>query len=412
MDKQAIEEYEAKEKDETEKLARKAEHKMKKGGKLSVTDFFPTLEGKLFSNYILDERLPVQLPFSTGLFVSVEPFKTAEMFHNHYGVSEDELYELAINGMISPVINCGLWRYVDVDYLDDIFELRPPTYIRLTGFFSVLSNHRYLQFFEEGEKLFRNNLSEVAKRKKWDVFYPCGLEAYETKASYDYARIKCLYPQLLEGIDFGNVVHAADQILYYDELLVDAFTHAYEGLHKTSFRKLKFQIPSISNLEVFRSDIAKVLVRNFRLEYPRDIGLDTLKEIMKDSVVSKGKKVIVDLDNAVQKFQDEKACERATALKSVWNETCDTMDSLTKWKSRVERTIASVGVAAIGIGSYQLTKNVVDSVSLGALAYLPLKSKTEALSSKIVKLRRPVHVSTCWDYTSKINKIKERTRSL
>lgn len=411
VDKQAIEEYGAKEKDETQRLLRKTERKLEKGGKLAVADFFPSLEGKLFSNYILEERLPTQLLFSTGLFVSVEPFKTSEMFYNHYGVSADELYDLAVSGIISPVINCGLWRYVDVDYLDDIFELEPPTYNRLTGFFSVLSNHKYSQFFSEGESLFRNKLSEVAKRKKWDIFYPDGLEAYETKASYDYARIKCLYPRLLRKIDFQNTVHAAEQILYYDELVVDAFTQAYEGIHKISLRKLKFQIPSVSGFEVFQSDIARALARNFRLEYPRDIGIDTLREIMKDPVVSKGKKAIADLDNAVQEFQDEKACERAIALKYVWRETCEAIDSLTKWRSRVEVTIASVGVAAVGTGSYLLTKSIPDTLGLSALAYAPLKSKVEALSTRIVRLRKPVHVSTCWDYGSKIRKIKERVHS-
>jgi hypothetical protein len=412
MDRKSIEEYDAKEQEQTQKLMSKAETKLQKGGGLSVTDFFPDFEGKLFSNYILDERLPVQLVFSRGLFVSVEPFLTGEMFSRHYGITVDELRELSINGIVTPVINCGLWRYADVDYLDEIIEeFKPPTYHRLTGFFRILSDDQYLRYYREGEHLFRNQLSSVAKRKNWDIFYPCGLEAYETKASYDFARIKCLYPWLLEGIDFTNPIYAADQVLYYDELFIDSFTHAYEGLHKISSQKLKFQIPSTSTSEVFHNDISQILVRSFRLEYPRDIDIDTLKEVIRDPVTSKGKKAIAELDKAVQKLEGEKACERAVALTKIWKETCDAMTSLTKRESIIEKTIATVGVAAIGATIYQLTGNVADSVGFASLTYTSLKSKSGVISGKIAKLRKPIHVSTCWDYASKIKKIKRQARS-
>ncbi len=56
MDKQAIEEYAAEEKDKTQDFMKKAEFKLEKGGKLSVTDFVPSFDGRLFSNYILDDR--------------------------------------------------------------------------------------------------------------------------------------------------------------------------------------------------------------------------------------------------------------------------------------------------------------------------------------------------------------------
>ena len=412
MDKQAIEEYENKEKDKTQRFMKKANSKLDKGEKLSVTDFTPSLNRKLFTNYVLDEKLSIQLPFSRGLIVSVEPFKTPEMFHDHYGISADEIHELAINGVVFPVINCGLWRYVNIDYLDDIFELEPPTYLRLTGFFDLLSNHKYLKYFSKGEKIFRGKLANAAKRKQWDIMYPCGVEAYETKVCYDYARIKTLYPHLLKDISFKNKVKSADQIIHYDEVGVDPFTNAYEGLHRISFKRLKFHsLGSLVRTRVFRSDIARILVHSLRLEYPHDIGIDALKQIMKDPIVNKSQKAIADLDDAVQRRQSEVENERAKALQDVWKETCDALEALNHSISRVEKSTAYIAIAAVGIGSYYLTKDIASTIGISAATYPVLRSKLKVSAESIMKLRKPSHVSMLWSFRKEAMRIKKRVSS-
>jgi seryl-tRNA synthetase len=128
---------------------------------------------------------------------------------------------------------------------------------------------------------------------------------------------------------------------------------------------------------------------------------------MKDPVVRKAKQTLVELDKSVQKEQQEKVCERAVALKNIWRETCDAMDSMNTQKSAIEKTIASVGVASIGVGTYMGTRSIVDSMSLGALAYSPLTSTSRVISNEIVKLKKPNHISVCWDYSTKIRRIKK-----
>ena len=256
MDRKSLEEYIAKEREKCKKLEEKIFDKSQKKG-ISVLDFFPEYKSEhtpSYSSYTHDETIPVQLPFSRCLYWDFRPYKTEKMFKEQYGLQVEVCIELINKKLLKPILSSNWYRYINLDYLDPILEKNPPTYYRFTSYFNVLSGRTYYKLYEEAEKIFRGKLDEIKEVKEWDMKYPLGKEAYETKVCFDFARLLILYPEIFNKyvyplIKTDRIIDASKLIILFDEILVDAYTCALEGHHKVPADKIELLEKFIINCD-------------------------------------------------------------------------------------------------------------------------------------------------------------------
>jgi len=373
-DKKEIEELKDYEEKEKEIVANKISKL--NGKQASILDFYPAMNGEhpLFklkqpytrcgAPYVKVQDL---LPFFETQIVFIRPigkpyadqYKNEQNFKKYYGVSVEQLIELAKKHKVAINLSYFPTKYAGLEYLRPILEKRPPTIIRSLEFTRFI-NPRFDEYLVEGEDIFQR-LNKRIPRYKTGIPKDYMVEM----SALTYAEFKSMaHPEFVNeisptrtNVDFAAVV-ADLYFIFYNAPIYQSL----EGEHVIYSRELlaynwKGLRNEINNLTrqgktwIFPAELAKILVDNLKMV---KIGsYENAIDYFKD--YKKAREALVELDKMLEVEAYKRYGEdyidvlryKADEARAVFEEVRGTVDTTIRGIRDIRRSLA-IGWSILG----------------------------------------------------------------
>lgn len=306
----------------------------------TITDFYKGLSlTPPYTSHI--DPWWVVLPFYNTLIVGIAPL-SEEDFKQKYEISPRELVRLQSQGKIQLVLRNRPIAYVGLDYLDEILELKPPTYVRSIGYAERVSGFRFNELANESRLVTGHSLSIPDEEWLETIFGP--LKDPTEVAAIFYAQLKALpsTQEIASQINKqcqGKPTSAVFMSLLYGALLAGPVFGSLGGCHVVPLRWAK--LASVER-EIFPIDVGRELTNIFGLRLPENP--ETALEI--DS--GKAIKALMDLEKVVKAKEGKKVLDRSLALREAINEVNQGIKRMERRSTRTSKFIRT-GSLVVGI---------------------------------------------------------------
>jgi len=408
-----IEEYVARETDVMKKILKRLPEK----DRVSPLDFYPELKVRNpYTQYgltISGKPVWVLLPYFANIIVGVDPHLSEREFKAKYGLGIDQLLQLQREGKVSLILIFPFFEKIS-DYLLPLYEEglknRSPTNLRINDFGKVVGGPQaFFKWWDEGEKLFRGKLKNIAKeiRKPWEsvsyversLKYICACE-YALLKGFGYDRISEHIKTLMK-ID-PRLAYVA--VKTYGTFLVDPTIFSLDGIHlvdEYDVLALKYIIKHGGSLpakkpksEVFPFEIGKSLIDKAKLVVPNSIegALDYYKDF------EKARRALAELEMAVYEIEEGKLIDKKRALEEAWRE----VESIEIGAKRASEVITTLGIVGSVIGGALGSLPGLLGGLFGGLVSTDFISRP--LGEKISKIGRSNHIVFVYDFVKSARK--------
>lgn len=339
-----------------------------------IPKLFPDLRNKrMYSNFLFNTSVTVQIPFTCNLIVDIRPYQSEKVFIQHYGITAKEIASLTEEGYIIPQFGSDIHRYKNRNYLIPIFNAcnHESSNYRINRIFEIIDSRYY-----ESRKKTKKDLSKYFKyhwRKAPAVekqYYMNDFDAFSTAWATRIVRIGCISPI------FGKILMSyarRDDFLIVANLFTSIFvfpvTKSLGGVYKMSLEnylllKNSFAETTIKKKRImpFARDIAEPLCEAINLSLPEKMSIKSLSKYLKDDLVEEGNRLMFEIESHISKRTD-KAKSRADALREVWIEMTEMINKNEKRKNILSRSL-NLGLASF-VGATLWSK-----LDFSALLYL------------------------------------------
>jgi hypothetical protein len=394
---------------EVEFLAKALDIGETKDRKVFVTDFYPELTLKEpYTGFLIGSARGsawIQLPFFEQVILPVRPYKNQKAFRVAYGMTVNEFVELVKLGKIVPLRQNRLLEYANLDYLDPILEMKPPSFARTACFdVAVYGGVKLLETLDAppDSTAFRRVCRAYSPMIDHDV-RACGPKSSSGAlgAANDYWGLALAgYQNLADRIiALRDPKIAAVMLAMFGEMLCDAPRDALNGIVSIDRESILADLWNVGcNLTALRfpSDIGKLLIRELKLINISAVGFDGVISICKDT--GRARKALLEFDKSVAKIESEMLIDRAHALEVAWHEANQANESIIRRKRRVQPMIsASIGISGALAGSLGGLPGLLSGGLCGVLSSIPL---AEPVADKIARFGKPNNVVALYDLKS------------
>jgi len=354
----------------------------------------------------------VLLPYFANIIVPIFSHLSEREFKARYRLEIDQLLQLQEDGRVSLILYLDPAGKIS-DYLLPLYEegleKHFPTYLRMGLFVRAVGGPTFEKGLEEGVKLFRGKLKNVAElgRGVWEsVTY--GERMLEFGCASKYAWLKRFgYDQICEHIK-ALIEIDTDLALYgvhtYGAFLVDPTIYSLDGIHLVDEDKVSDlrrliehsgSLPTIkAKCELFPFEIGRSLIEKAKLVVLDN--LDGALDYYKD--FEKARRALAELVMAVDEIEREKLIDRTRALEEAWKEV-ESIDARAKTANKV---IATLGVVGSGIGGALGGLPGFLAGLFGGLVSADVISRP--LGERISKIGKSSHIVFVYDFVKSVKK--------
>lgn len=381
--------------------------------KISILDFYPEfggLENSLYAPnipYLVDRRhtrieptpVFVLLPFYERLVIGIEPLKDHQTFERWYGLSTDEIVELVISRRAHIRLSSPTLTYANLDYLDPILGLNPPTVNRAEAFTRALAGTQGLEGLErsfDGVGLQYARLDST--RDLSDLrshFRPEQAAQYLEAIRMQYLRLGALgYGALLQKLsrEASGFLSFASMLRTYYVSLAAPFYHSLEGIHVLSGGSVRESFP---RGEAFPMDVGRFLVNRLELVKPR--SLEHAIDLFPD--FQSARRALFSLNKALTTpTSNQKLVDRRLALESAWNEASQ-IERRTVKGTTIAKYVGVVG--SVVLGALAAETGFPEGILVGLGAAVAESRLARPTAAAIAKLGKPTHIVDLYDLSAK-----------
>jgi len=365
MEKEFLEDYEAKEKEDVEKFIKKL-HK----GEFRPDDGYPPKNRlKLIephTNSIVGKKIWYQIPFYGTTVIRILPKSEKESFEKTHGFeigNIDRLIDFSKEtGKIQFVLSAPPTSFQKINFLDPILNMRPPevwTIDPIVTGYEKSKEWRYEFEFLSNITGFCNSIKPIAEK----IYGVASTENWIGRHSVNYAALRMLgdqidqrYHKIADEIAVQlsiNHWRALELLIAVSNLITGPYTepirrsiYSFDRSTALDFEKRlgNFDYPPYRKIG-FPCEVGKFLNDKLKLIIPENI--EAAIELSDKYKLYDLRKVMNALNDAINKEKvdivNEKSEEIATILDNVWNE----VDEL-KRKIDIAKHGISLGIAVIG----------------------------------------------------------------
>ncbi|MBN4046075.1 hypothetical protein JYT57_00155 [Nitrosarchaeum koreense] len=386
--------------------------KLDHGNGINYVDLYPELESKLenqtFTNSLGHKTsVLTQLPYYDSVILPIFPLQNEKVYEKSVGITVEQTIELSKVGKIIPVLQIPPLDFVNLDYLDPILELDLPVFnIRFPAFQIIRAVHvleyhpnQMQEWCDEcTQKLEKFNTSENLENEKTRL---SGMSdsidfhnSLMNNLDFSYANLH------LSGFgDLANDIVSLDNfqkiktsLEVYDHFLTGNSHHALGGMECWNPNDvLAAKNLGLSSYREYPVDIGKFLVNNLKLVTLENHGFGEIIEITKQT--DKARNALFQLDDAIEKLQQDKIIDRSNALSDLWKESNEIIDSMNKDKNQMKKFYyASLGIFGPALAQFDLP-GIIASV----LGMTTIFKFDNFIFDTFLKLGKPNHVVTVYD---------------
>jgi len=373
---------------------------------LGIADFYKGLVLKPpYTSHI--DPWWVLLPFYRTLIVGIAPLNK-EDFERKYQIHPRALVRLQSQGKVQLILRNRPTAYAGLDYLDEILQLQPPTYIRSIAYAEQLCECTFDSLVDEGREIMGKDLPLLDLQQLQRIFGPLR-EPAELSANF-YAELKTLpgTRELANQIYLrhrGNRSGAVFTTLLYGALLAGPVFGSLGGCHAIPMKwtqlspYLREKRPE--TLRTFPIDLGRELIDIIGLRLPENFE----EALSIDS--EKAKNALFELEETVKKKQHGQIMDRTLALREAINELREGVESIRRRSSRISKVIRYASLIlgpVLPVIAYLQERPVlwktIFSGSSGALLF----KFSQKLGDIVSKLGMPSYVVSVYDIKESLHK--------
>ncbi|MGA2973108.1 MAG: hypothetical protein ABSE39_10900 [Candidatus Bathyarchaeia archaeon] len=303
--------------------------------------------------YAHEMGVPVTLllPFYDQVVTKLAVPRTPKVFEEGFGMSVEAVASLYKRRRLIPVLTWPT-HYANLDYLDPLLELKPPTIARSNALVQLILIKRghdpleAMEFRKEAERRIIGRFGQLAERFQQGGI---GLDQLYIESSLvnNHVELKCL------GFD-----QIADRILSLTDPLgiyVNSFTYAMalampivEGAGGwTQMGENRFADRTGLNLSrdiIFPVDVGTLLTKEYRLDSLLSADGTTLDRLYADSAISKARNLLSELSVAIRTSDSDKFADKKNQIEEVFTDARAAVATI----DRIQNLSCVLAIGAIG----------------------------------------------------------------
>ena len=360
--------------------------------------------------YRQDLGVPIKLllPFYNQVVFHIDSFKTKDEFKRYHDMLEpEELARLYSRGRVRFILASSPTEYVGLDYLEPILQLKPPTVLRMRALIlsaiGSLNESKFNEYVKKGEQLFSGRI-EFEKVPGLYANLRRPKECVEGHVISSYVNLCCMgYEELVRDIiDKNNLNEAAKVLVIYDSLLVRPLTTGMLGqpqITKSLASLAKGIGISVDERLIFPTEVGKVLVNWYGLDFPLKPEVSDIEELYKENVMDSARRLLVALEDAVRRRGGEEALERANDIKEVLKEAQEAI--LAKMKKYRKWIGLSLLIASIGSQILPGESGLLISLMLEVASHF-----SDKIAESLYRLKASPLQMAIWDFRRRWDRVR------
>lgn len=428
MDKEYLADYEAREKEEYERID---------VSYANVIDSTPIREAfrKKFKRLndpvartAKNERIWPQIPMCGTLVVGLSPF-SVNQFDTYHGFSAsdiDRLVDFAKDtGRVAFTLEDDATEYASLDFLDSVFtELRPPRgwmlYSRRQGVLSSEIDHAKIEFDALAQVRFYEYINRIASNREVIRLFGPNADLTTIFSTFElvYTSLKLLgFQRLVDNVSDALVedpAQAVNLLSILGNLVVGPRTDPLHAIANTSRERIEKShgIPALQTDEqAARSANVRSRVNVCEIGKFLMTKLAPYPESFEACRAMCDKFEIYDLVDTVNSLQAAVEAEDYSAIRSRGRDLSEVLDNIWQEANTIETNTALVrggvtlGIAILGTvaaGPIGALGGILASLGYNAVEWF-LETKTDALSEKAAKSLSPNYLVNIFDFRRKYN---------
>jgi len=409
VDLRSLEEYDSLEKETAERLLGKTSEQRS----LSIIDFYPELNWVRESTYSADlptrfsaidpelRSIPIWviLPYYDRIIVGLEPLRDRETFKAWYGVDIETLHELVTKRKVTIRVNNRPQLYANLEYLDPLLEMRPPTLRRSEAYaVAMLGRENFLSIREQAETMLKalspDALTLSLQWRDPSTFWEASVRLCERLASLGYWNVVSDTFNTCQG----KMESFIRRIRIYYLTLCGSVYRSLGGVHALPKDRIMAGVPAVR--ENFPVDVGKFLVTNLELVRPQ--SLEHALDIFPD--FKRARQALFKIDALLEGTPTEADIQdRISELRQAWSEVAAVERSV-RTRTSMVKSIGVVGGIASGL-TFPIAglPSILASFGFGIMA---MDEVAQPTAETITKLRKKAHVLEIYDFKKEVDKWK------
>jgi hypothetical protein len=295
----------------------------------------------------------VLLPFYDQVVTELSVPRTPKAFKEIMNMDVETVASLYKRKRLVPVIS---WPtdYEDMDYLDPLLELKPPTIARSNALCQILlvrQGHpaaEVLEYKREAEKAILGKFDQITRALN-EVGIKLDQQYIENHLMNNHVELKCLGFDAIadEILSFKDVRSLFSNSALYSMILAKPIIEGAGGWTQTTEGLLRLVSKTGIRLRqdiVFPVEVGSFLTRTYNLDSIISGDEEMLDKVYAEKAVAKARNLLSELDIALRTANAAKFVKSSNKIKEVFDEARASLDCIGK----VQRVSAKLAVAAIG----------------------------------------------------------------
>jgi hypothetical protein len=345
--------------------------------------------------YAHEMGVPVTLllPFYDQVITKLAVPRTPEVFKEEFGLTVEAVASLYKRRRLIPVLTWPT-HYTNLDYLDPLLELKPPTIARsnaLVQLFLIKRGHdplEAMEFRREAERRVVGRFGQLTER-----FQQSGIgldQLYiESHLVNNHVELKCLgFDQIADRIlSLTDPLSIYANSLTYAMALAMPIVEGAGGWTQTRANEFAEQVGlRMAQDAIFPVDVGTLLTKEYRLDSLLSPEETILDKLYQDSAISKARNLLSELSRAVRTKDVDKFIDKMGQIEDIFTEARATVDT-------IEKLQKLSGVLAVGAVGWFLG-GIPGALTAGLLPYVlkefGVKLATDAVEKAVGAVSEPL----------------------
>jgi hypothetical protein len=339
---------------EEQEVARRLMDKHLQGPDIDLATFYED-KAAFKDTYVYEMGLPLTLPllFYEQVITELAVPRDSQAFEKLMGMDVETYASLYKRRRLIPRMTWPT-KYADLDYLDPLLELKPPTIARANALVKTILAKRGLNpikamdFRSEAQKVIDGRFGDLANQfqqvnRNVDQLY------IESLLIDNHVKLKSLgYTEIADSIlSVNQPLTKLASSLAYSMILAKPIVDGVGGWPQTDERSLRLMGKMDLKLDptyLFPTEVGRFLTKTYALDSVISADASMLDGLYSEGAIVKARRLLSELDKAVRAKDAEKVADRSLDMEKVFDDARASMS----WIERARKISGTLAIAGIG----------------------------------------------------------------